>query len=127
MKKIYVGNLSYSSTEESIGGAFAPFGAVRSVAIIKDRQTGQSRGFAFVEMDDDAQADAAIAGLNGAQLDGRRLTVNEARAPEGGGGGFRSGAGGGGYRGGAGGGGGYRSGGADRGSRGDRGGRDRAH
>lgn len=94
MKKIYVGNLAFGSTEQSISAAFAPFGAVRSVAIIKDRQTGQSRGFAFVEMDDDAQATAAINGLNGAMLDGRRLTVNEARAGEGGGGG-RGGFGGG--------------------------------
>lgn len=108
MKKIYVGNLAFNTTEQAIQGAFAPFGAVRSVAIIKDRQTGQSRGFAFVEMEEDAQADAAIAGLNGANLDGRRLTVNEARATEGGGGGVRGSGGGragGGYRGGGSGGG----------------------
>ena len=107
MKKIYGGNLAFDTTEQSVMGAFAPFGAVRSVAVIKDRQTGQSRGFAFVEMDDDGQAAAAVTGRNGCTLDGRRLTVNEARANEGGGGGFRGGDGGG--RGG------YRSGGRDRG------------
>ena len=82
MKKIYVGNLSYETTEESLESAFAAFGSVRSVAVIRDRQTGRSKGFGFVEMDDDGEASAAIAGLNGSELDGRTLTVNEARPRE---------------------------------------------
>ena len=93
VKKIYVGNLSYETTEESLESAFAAFGSVRSVAVIQDRQTGRSKGFGFVEMDDDGEASAAIAGLNGSELDGRTLTVNEARPreerPQGGGGGGR--------------------------------------
>ena len=82
VKKIYVGNLSYETTEESLESAFAAFGSVRSVAVIQDRQTGRSKGFGFVEMDDDGEASAAIAGLNGSELDGRTLTVNEARPRE---------------------------------------------
>lgn len=88
--KIYVGNLSYRTTEEGLESAFSAFGTVSSVSIIRDRQTGQSRGFGFVEMEDDAQGTAAIEGLNGSQVDGRTLTVNEARpraAGAGGGGG----------------------------------------
>lgn len=77
--KIYVGNLSYQTTEEGLRSAFSAFGAVSSVAIIRDRETGQSRGFAFVEMADNQQGLAAIEGLNGSQMDGRTLTVNEAR------------------------------------------------
>ncbi len=79
MKKIYVGNLSYRTTEENLETAFTPFGAIRSVTIVRDRQTGESRGFGFVEMDVDDEASAAIAGLNQTELDGRTLTVNEAR------------------------------------------------
>lgn len=105
MKKIYVGNLSYGTTQESLEAAFSAFGTVRSVAILQDRETGRSRGFGFVEMDDDEQASAAINGLNGTELDGRTLTVNEARPREGAGGG---GGGRGGYGGGRGGGGGRR-------------------
>ncbi len=95
MKRIYVGNLSYRTTDESLEAAFAAFGTVRSVAILQDRETGRSRGFGFVEMEDDEQALAAINGLNGTEVDGRTLTVNEARPREagareghGGGGGF---------------------------------------
>ena len=79
MKRIYVGNLSFDTTEEGLEAAFAAYGTVRSVSIIQDRQTGRSRGFAFVEMDSDPEADAAISGLNGTELDSRTLTVNEAR------------------------------------------------
>lgn len=96
MKRIYVGNLSYSTTEDSLQAAFSEHGSVNNVAIIKDRETGQSRGFGFVEMNDDAEADGAINAMNGQQLDGRTLTVNEARprATGGGGGGGRGGRGG---------------------------------
>lgn len=79
MKKIYIGNLSFDTTEEGLEATFAPFGAAQSVSIIRDRQTGRSRGFGFVEMDNDEEASAAIAGLNGTELDERTLTVNEAR------------------------------------------------
>lgn len=79
LKRIYVGNLSFDTTEEGLEAAFAAYGTVRSVSIIQDRQTGRSRGFAFVEMDSDPEADAAISGLNGTELDSRTLTVNEAR------------------------------------------------
>lgn len=79
MKKIYVGNLSYQTAEEGLEAAFSAFGVVSSVAIIRDRETGKSRGFGFIEMEDDQQAAAAIEGLNGSQVDGRTLTVNEAR------------------------------------------------
>jgi RNA recognition motif-containing protein len=79
LKRIYVGNLAYQTTEEGLEAAFSAFGAVSSVSIVRDRETGQSRGFGFIEMNDDAQATAAIDGLNGTQVDGRRLTVNEAR------------------------------------------------
>lgn len=105
MKKIYVGNLSYQTTEESLQNAFSGFGTVKSVAIIRDHETGQSRGFGFVEMDNDQEAAAAMAGMNGANLDGRTLTVNEARPKATGGGGGGGGGGRGGYRGGGGGGG----------------------
>jgi RNA recognition motif-containing protein len=99
-KKLYVGNLSFNSSEEEIKAAFGQFGEVTSVTIIKDRDTGRSRGFGFVEMEN---ADAAIAGLNGKDFGGRTLTVNEAREREdrkhgGGGGGGRGGFGGGGGR-----------------------------
>ena len=87
MKRIYVGNLAYQTTEEALESAFAAFGTVGNVSIVRDRETGQSRGFGFVEMDDDTQATAAIDGLNGTQVDGRRLTVNEARLRAGGSGG----------------------------------------
>ena len=131
---IYVGNLPFTVSEDEIREAFAAYGEVSSVAIIKDRDTGQSRGFAFVEMPNGNEAQAAISGLNGQDLKGRTLTVNEARpraegGPRGGGGGRRSG-GGGGYgdrRGSGGGSGGYgdRRGGGGGERRGGGGGRDR--
>lgn len=100
---IYVGNLSFNATEEQLTSAFKAFGEVASVSIIKDKFTGESRGFAFVEMPDQKAAQAAISGLNGTDLNGRTLNINEARPrTEGGGGGARGGArgGGGGPRGG---------------------------
>lgn len=108
---IYVGNLPFNTSEEDLRQIFAAYGQVNSAAIIKDKMTGRSRGFGFVEMANDAEAREAIAGLNGTEMDGRTLTVNEARPrTEGGGGGRRPGGGGnrGGYGGGSrGGGGGY--------------------
>jgi len=108
---IYVGNLSYDATEDQLRELFGPFGTVQSASIIMDRATGKSRGFGFVEMADDAQAQAAIEGLNQKDYNGRALTVNEAKPREsrpprrsggGGGSGFRGGrgGGGGGFRGG---------------------------
>jgi len=107
MKKIYVGNLPYSTTEDELRELFSEHGEVTSASLVMDRETGRPRGFGFVEMSDDAQANAAIEALNGKDLGGRDLTVNEARPREnrGGGGGYRGGGGGGG-RGGYGGGGG---------------------
>ena len=103
---IYVANLPWSTTDDDLRSSFEAYGSVDSATIIKDRETGRSRGFGFVEMPDDGEAQAAIEGLNGQDFGGRPLTVNEARPRTGGGGG-----GGGGYRGGGGGGGGYRGGG----------------
>lgn len=77
---IFIGNLSYSSTESSVRALFEEHGAVESVRIITDRDTGRSRGFGFVEMSNDEEARAAIAGLDGKDLDGRALKVNEARS-----------------------------------------------
>lgn len=76
---IYVGNLSYEITEEDLRQAFGPFGQVESVSIIKDKYSGQSKGFGFIEMPSKAEAQAAIEGLNGKELKGRTLNVNEAR------------------------------------------------
>ena len=120
-KKLYVGNLSYSIRDNDLQQAFGEYGAVTSAKVMMERETGRSKGFGFVEMGSDAEALAAIEGMNGQQLDGRALTVNEARPMEprpagggyGGGGGGRSG-GGGGYGGGGGGGGGYGGGGGGR-------------
>jgi RNA recognition motif-containing protein len=108
MKNIFVGNLDFSATESSVRSLFEPYGSVERVNLVTDRDTGRSRGFAFVEMSDAAQADQAIAALNGYNLDGRALNINEARPKgEGGGGrGFGGGGGGGFSRGGQGGGGG---------------------
>jgi RNA recognition motif-containing protein len=124
-KKLYVGNLSYSVDSSTLEQLFSAHGTVQSAEIINDRDTGRSKGFGFVEMGSDAEAQAAIAALNGQENDGRALTVNEAKPREprsggfgGGGGGNRGGGGGGGGRGGYGGGGG---GGGGR----ERGGRDR--
>lgn len=116
--KLYVGNLSYNTTSSDLEQMFAAHGTVQSAEIISDRETGRSKGFGFVQMGSDAEAQAAIAALHGQQVDGRDLTVNEAKPKErtggfgGGGGGGRGGFGGGGGRGGSGGGrGGYGGGG----------------
>jgi RNA recognition motif-containing protein len=122
--KLYVGNLSFRTTSEELRDAFAAAGTVESASVIEDRDTGRSRGFAFVEMATAEEAAAAIEQFNGKDFGGRNLTVNEAkpRADRGGGGGGRGGYGGGGGRGGYGGGGGRGGGG---GGGGDRGGFDR--
>ena len=109
---IYVGNLSFDETQDSLETEFGTHGEVTSVRVITDRDTGRSRGFGFVEMPNKTEADAAIAALNGKELNGRALTVNEAKPREdrggsrggGGGGGFGGGGGGGGFGGGGGGG-----------------------
>ncbi len=107
MKKIFVGNFSFSATEADLRQWFEPHGAVDSASVVTDRDTGRSRGFGFVEMANNSEAESAIAALNGKDVDGRALTVNEARAKT-----ERSGGGGGrgGYGGGRGGGGGRDSG-----------------
>ena len=116
-RKIYVGNLPWSTTSSDLEAMFSPHGAVRSAEVISDRETGRSRGFGFVEMETDDGLQAAINALNGQEINGRPLTVNEARerTPRPGGGGGRSGGGGGGGGGrgygGGGGGGGYGGGG----------------
>lgn len=81
-KKMYVGNISYSTTEEKIHEIFSEYGEVTSATVIIDKLSGRSRGFAFVEMTNDSEADAAIAALDGAELEGRKLKVNEARSRE---------------------------------------------
>jgi len=101
MKKLYVGNLSYRTSENDLRQAFGKYGIVDQVSIVTDRETGRSKGFAFVEMQNDNEADDAIQGLNGMELGDRALTVNEARPQEprkSGGGGGRYGGGGGGRR-----------------------------
>ena len=96
-RKLYVGNLPYSATEQSLREAFAASGTVDSVSVITDRDTGQSKGFAFVEMASDREAQAATEAMNGQMLDGRQIKVNEAKPKtSGGGGGGRGGYGGGG-------------------------------
>jgi len=102
MKNIFVGNLSYQATEESVRAMFEAYGTVDRVSIVTDRDTGQPRGFGFVEMPVNAEGDAAIAELNGRDVGGRALNVNEARPKEdrgfgGGGGNKRGGGGGGGF------------------------------
>jgi len=122
-KNLYVGNMAFSTTEDQLREVFSQYGTVTKVQVIMDRETGRPRGFAFVEMSEGG--DQAIAALNGAQLDGRALTVNEAKPREGGGGGgggrggYGGGGGGGrgGYGGGGGGGGGYGGGGGGGGRR----------
>jgi RNA recognition motif-containing protein len=79
VKNIYVGNLDFAATDSAVRSLFERYGAVERVHLVTDRDTGRSRGFGFVEMSDSSQADQAIAGLNGAQIDGRSLVVNEAR------------------------------------------------
>ncbi|MEM1054694.1 MAG: RNA-binding protein [Bacteroidota bacterium] len=110
---IYVANLPYSTTDDQLREAFEAHGEVSNATVIKDRETGRSRGFGFVEMPNDEQAKAAIENMHDQEMGGRPLTVNEARPrgerpprrDGGGGGGYRGGGGGGGYRGGGGGGG----------------------
>ena len=118
--RLYVGNLAYSMRDESLIQQFSQFGSVTSAKVMMERETGRSKGFGFVEMGSDAEAQAAIGGMNGQQFGGRGLVVNEARPmearpPRTGGGGFGGGdrSGGGGY-GGGGGGGGYGGGGGGR-------------
>ena len=123
--KLYVGNLPYSVRDNDLEQAFSQFGAVTSAKVMMERDTGRSKGFGFVEMGSDAEAQAAINGMNGQSLGGRSCVVNEARPMEarpprsGGGGGYGGGGGGGGYGGGggggrSGGGGGYGGGGGGR-------------
>ncbi|MFA7330220.1 MAG: RNA-binding protein [Candidatus Delongbacteria bacterium] len=129
-KKLYVGNLNFAMANQDLEELFSPYGQVSSATVIMDRETGRSKGFGFVEMNNDNEAQAAISALNGKEINGRALTVNEARPREegarprsGGGGGFGGGGGGGrggfgggggGNRGGSGGGGGYGGGGGNR-------------
>ncbi|MES2965323.1 MAG: RNA-binding protein [Bdellovibrionota bacterium] len=103
-RKLYVGNLSYTTTDDSLKSAFASFGTVESAKVIMDRETGRSKGFGFIEMSTDEEAQAAISGLDGQVVDGRNLRVSEARPQEGGGGRGGGGGFGGGGRGGGGGG-----------------------
>lgn len=112
---IYVGNLSWNLKDQDLSNLFATHGEVASAKIVTDKFTNRSKGFGFVEMTNDDQAQAAIAALNGTEVDGRNIVVNESRPKQegGGGGGFKkrsfgSGGGGGGYKGGSGGGGGYK-------------------
>ncbi len=128
---IYVGNLSWGLKDQDLANLFTPFGEVASAKIVMDKFTQRSKGFGFVEMPNDEQAQAAIAQLNGSEVEGRNLVVNESRPKEegggggfkkrsfggGGGGGYKKGGGGGGYRGGNGGGGGYNRGGGGGGYR----------
>ncbi|WP_431109046.1 RNA recognition motif domain-containing protein [Variovorax paradoxus] len=110
-KKLYVGNLAYSVRDNDLEQAFGEFGSIVSAKVMMERDTGRSKGFGFVEMGTDAEALAAVEAMNGHSLQGRALTVNEARPMEarpprtGGGGGYGGGGGGGGYGGGGGGGG----------------------
>ena len=107
--KLYVGNLAFSVTDADLREVFAPFGTVTDAFVLMDNTTRRSRGFGFVTMGNQAEGEAAIEGLNGQEVNGRRLTINEARpmeerAPRTGGGGYGGGGGGGGYGGGGGGG-----------------------
>jgi len=105
VKNIYVGNLDFTATEDQVRTAFEQHGAVDKVTLVRDRATGQSRGFAFVEMPNDTEGEKAIAALNGSSMGGRNLNVNEARPKmerSGGGGGYGGNRGGGGGRGGRG-------------------------
>ena len=95
MKNIFVGNLDFNATDSSLRTLFEPYGEIARVNVVTDRDTGRSRGFAFVEMTHNSQADQAIAALNGVNLDGRALNINEARPKTEGGGGGRGFGGGG--------------------------------
>jgi hypothetical protein len=128
-KKLFVGGLAWATTDDSLRGAFEKFGSVQEAVVVLDRETGRSRGFGFVTFTQDADADRAVAEMNGAELDGRSINVNEAneRRPRsggfgGGGSGYGGGGGGGGGRGGYGGGGGGYGGGGGRGGYGGGGG-----
>jgi RNA recognition motif-containing protein len=117
--KLYVGNLSFNTSNQDLSELFTEFGTVESANIVEDRETGRARGFGFVEMSSKEEAENAISALNGKEVDGRSLTVNEAKPREnraGGGGGF--GGGGGGRRNGGGGGGGFSGGGGGYGKKG---------
>ena len=103
MKNIFVGNLDFGATEDTVRSLFEAYGTVERVSLMTDRETGRSRGFAFVEMTDTEEADRAITALNGANVGGRALNVNEARPKPAGGGGGRGPGGGGGFGGGGGG------------------------
>ena len=97
MKNIFVGNLSFGATEDAVRSLFEAYGTVDRVSVVTDRETGRARGFGFVEMSADDEAERAIAALNGRELDGRALNINEARPKEdrgGGGGGYRGNGGG---------------------------------
>ena len=96
MKNIFVGNLSFGATEDAVRSMFEAYGTVDRVSVVTDRETGRARGFGFVEMSSDDEAGRAIAALNGRELDGRALNINEARPKEdrGGGGGYRGNGGG---------------------------------
>ncbi|WP_184297008.1 RNA recognition motif domain-containing protein [Roseateles oligotrophus] len=121
--KLYVGNLAYSVRDDSLHEAFAQFGSVTSAKVMMDRDTGRSKGFGFVEMGSDAEAQSAINGMNGQDLDGRAIVVNEARPREERPGGFGGGrSGGGGFGGGRSGGGGFGGGGGGYGGGGRSGG-----
>jgi RNA recognition motif-containing protein len=100
-KKLYVGNLSFNVTQDQLQDMFAPYGSVQSAQLIADRDTGRSKGFGFIEMSSDREAEAAISGMNGQMVDGRALTVNEAKPrearPRTGGGGYGGGGSRGGY------------------------------
>src|ERR1700738_3735756 len=98
MKNIFVGNLSFGATESTLRSMFEAYGTVDRVSIVTDRDTGQSKGFGFIEMSNDAEGDRAIKALSGHELDGRNLTINEARPKSEGGGGGRGRSGGGGRR-----------------------------
>jgi RNA recognition motif-containing protein len=121
-KRLYVGNLSYQTDSSELQEAFTAYGTVVSAEVVADRETGRSKGFGFVEMGTDDEAQAAIDGMNGKELSGRSLTVNEAKPKEPRSGGFGGGGGGGRSGGGGGGRGGYGGGGGDRGGRGGGGG-----
>jgi cold-inducible RNA-binding protein len=93
VKNIFVGNLSFGASEDAVRSLFEEYGAVGRVNLVTDRETGRAKGFAFVEMSNDGEGDKAIAALNGRELDGRALNINEARPREDRSGGYRSGAG----------------------------------
>ena len=124
--KLYVGNLSFKTTEDELRSAFSQFGTVTDLYVAMDKMTGRPRGFAFITMGSDEEAKAATEKMNGTDLGGRQLTVNEARPKEEGAGrSFGGGGGGRGFGGGGGGGRGFGGGGGGGGYRGDRGGSDR--